>query len=452
MQTLKIDAEFKALIPAMSVDEYNGLEQSLRTEGCRDALVVWGEILIDGHNRYEICQKHGIVFKTVGMDFKDRTEAKIWIIRNQFSRRNLSDYVRAQLALSLKGFFSEKAKENQHEGINQHSLCQKSDKPSIDTKKELAQIAGVSHDTIAKVERIERQATPELKQAITDKKVSINSAVTISEMPENEQTEIVAKGVKEILAKASEIRASKAIERKEKQIKREKKYLEEALPCPHKMIKLTSEQDVIQCNALITDPPYGILSESWEPENLEKFTIEWATRWNQCGADTLSIFWSQRYLWEGRKWFDSAFSNYDFQQLLVWVYRNNKSPQSRKGFKQTWEPIYFYRRKDSARQISIGAGQWGEDCHDMDSHIAAVPQSNFNDENMKVHPAQKPVSVMTWLINATTEISEIIADPFCGSGTTGIAALRLKRQFHGIEIDSEMIKIAERRLNCYGLR
>jgi len=66
-------------------------------------------------------------------------------------RRNIADYTRVTLALKLKSFFTEKAKENQYEGINQHSLCQKSDKPSIDTKKELASIAGVSHDTIAGV-------------------------------------------------------------------------------------------------------------------------------------------------------------------------------------------------------------------------------------------------------------------------------------------------------------
>ena len=66
------------------------------------------------------------------------------------------------LTLKLKPVIAAKAKENQEQGINQYSLCQKSDKPSIDTKKEIAQAAGVSHDTIAKVERIEQQATPEI--------------------------------------------------------------------------------------------------------------------------------------------------------------------------------------------------------------------------------------------------------------------------------------------------
>ena len=60
---LKIDPEFKALIPPLTPDERAGLEASILTEGCRDALIVWGDILIDGHNRYEICTKHNIPYK-----------------------------------------------------------------------------------------------------------------------------------------------------------------------------------------------------------------------------------------------------------------------------------------------------------------------------------------------------------------------------------------------------
>lgn len=112
-QKIRIDDEFKSLIPPLSHDEFIGLEQSLLSEGCRDAIVLWNDTVIDGHNRFQICQKHGIKFSTVSREFDDRTEAKIWIIKNQFNRRNLSDYVRVTLALKLKSFFTEKAKENQ---------------------------------------------------------------------------------------------------------------------------------------------------------------------------------------------------------------------------------------------------------------------------------------------------------------------------------------------------
>ena len=57
---LTIDPEFKNLIPPLTSEEYAGLEESILAEGCRDSLVAWHGILIDGHNRYEICEKYGI--------------------------------------------------------------------------------------------------------------------------------------------------------------------------------------------------------------------------------------------------------------------------------------------------------------------------------------------------------------------------------------------------------
>ena len=213
---------------------------------------------------------------------------------------------------------------------------------------------------------------------------------------------------------------------------------------------VTAAQDVVPCAALLTDPPYGILDEPWEPKQLEFFTREWCSRWSACKADTILIFWSQRYLWDGRVWFDEALAGYEFQQLLVWHYPNNKGPQSRKGFKQTWEPIFFYRLKGSPRQVQLLDEHWGDEFHDFDCHVAAVPQSNFNDADMKQHPAQKPVEVMRWLVNAVTRAGELVCDPFAGSGTTGIAALQLGRNFHGIENNRDYLAMAKGRIATYG--
>ena len=183
-----IDSEFKSLIPPLTDDEYNGLQDSILAEGCRDALVLWGNILIDGHNRYEICARHGIPFKTIQKDFENRDAVIEWIILNQFGRRNLPAYERARLALRLKAFFTEKAKAN----LVTHTLdgyqgCQNSDKAVIDTKKELAKVAGVSHDTIAKVEKIEKAATPELKEQLRSGEISINQVYQTIKRAEKEE-------------------------------------------------------------------------------------------------------------------------------------------------------------------------------------------------------------------------------------------------------------------------
>ena len=173
-----INKEIRALIPPLSEEELEQLEANIVAEGIRDPLVTWPqpdgrEMLIDGHNRFDIaCRHNGIPFEIKRMDFQNMDEAKIWMIQNQFGRRNLSAYERSLLALKLKPLIAEKAKENQG---TRTDICQKSDK-SVDTKKELATIAGVSHDTIHKVETIEKKAPEKLKEQVRTGEKTINAA------------------------------------------------------------------------------------------------------------------------------------------------------------------------------------------------------------------------------------------------------------------------------------
>lgn len=185
MLKIVIDDEFRSLIPSLTEDEYKGLEQSILKEGCRDALVLWGDTLIDGHNRFEICTKYGLPFKTINANFQDRQAAVEWIILNQFGRRNLPAYERARLALRLKPVIAEKAKEKQREAGG--AVRQISDKAVIDTKKEIAKVSGLSHDTIAKVEKIERQAAPEVKDQLRKGELSINQAYQTVRREEKKQ-------------------------------------------------------------------------------------------------------------------------------------------------------------------------------------------------------------------------------------------------------------------------
>ncbi|HPD46118.1 MAG TPA: hypothetical protein P5279_06255 [Anaerohalosphaeraceae bacterium] len=88
---LHIDKEFKGLIPPLSAEEFRQLEENILAEGCRDPLVTWQGVILDGHNRYEICRKHNLEFQTVPkLTINDRDEAKDWIDKNQLGRRNLT--------------------------------------------------------------------------------------------------------------------------------------------------------------------------------------------------------------------------------------------------------------------------------------------------------------------------------------------------------------------------
>ncbi|MBF0345757.1 MAG: hypothetical protein HQL06_16200 [Nitrospirae bacterium] len=97
--TIIIDAEFKSTIPDLTAEEYLQLEENIVKEGCRDPLVVWKgyKVLLDGHNRYKICQAHNISYNTVEMEFSDRIDVKRWIIMNQIGKRNITNETRLYL-------------------------------------------------------------------------------------------------------------------------------------------------------------------------------------------------------------------------------------------------------------------------------------------------------------------------------------------------------------------
>jgi len=100
---IRIDEGLRAYIDPLTDDEREALERSLLAEGCRDALVLWGDLLIDGHNRYALCKKHGIPFETrQNTSFKSMDDVHLWMIENHLGRRSVSDFQRGVLALRKK--------------------------------------------------------------------------------------------------------------------------------------------------------------------------------------------------------------------------------------------------------------------------------------------------------------------------------------------------------------
>ena len=120
---LKINEEFKSLIPSLTDEEYEGLEQSIIQDGCRDRIVTWNSYIIDGHNRYEICNKHNITFEVLEKDnFASEADVKLWMIENQLGKRNLPTEARLALVYCFKEIEAGKAKVRQLANLKQFSL------------------------------------------------------------------------------------------------------------------------------------------------------------------------------------------------------------------------------------------------------------------------------------------------------------------------------------------
>lgn len=170
--TLRIDPEFQALCPPLNGDELAGLESDLVARGCLDALKTWRNLIVDGHNRFAICSKNDIWFDTVELDFASRDAAKIWIIQNQFSRRNLSPYQRAELVMKLEPLIAGEAQKRMKTGKADPVPMLAQGK----TRDVVSKQAGISHGSYDKAKVIAQKAPEEIKQDLRAGKTTINKA------------------------------------------------------------------------------------------------------------------------------------------------------------------------------------------------------------------------------------------------------------------------------------
>jgi ParB-like chromosome segregation protein Spo0J len=208
---IKINEELRLFIDPLTDSERAMLERSLLAEGCRDPLVLWGDILVDGHNRYEICQKHGIAFNTVTNDkFQNIEQVMLWMIDNQLSRRSVTDFQRGMLALRKKALLTAGEKPPAVDENHQTEGEEAAPAPATRTsRKEVAQIAGVSSHTIAQIEKIQKTAAPELIDAVRVGTISIGAAATVASLPNEEQVAAVAGGRKELRQAAKQVREAR---------------------------------------------------------------------------------------------------------------------------------------------------------------------------------------------------------------------------------------------------
>ena len=176
---LTVDPEFRDLIPPLNEEELKLLEESLVADGCESPLIVWNGVIVDGHNRYAICRKHGIPFSIQEKNFSSRDDAMLWMLRNQLGRRNLNNYQRVELVLKFEPLVKNAAEQRMMAGKAANpvpTLAQGQTKGK--TRDHLSEAAGVSHGTFAKAKKLVQSADEETKRELRAGKVTVNRAYT----------------------------------------------------------------------------------------------------------------------------------------------------------------------------------------------------------------------------------------------------------------------------------
>lgn len=146
-----IDPEFQEWLMPLSSEEYELLEKNVIETGCRDPLITWNGILIDGHHRHSICKAHNIPFIVVESALQTREDVKNWIINNQLGRRNVTPEQRNYLIGKM--YRETKNEVSNPDGINQHKEdgCNSCNQPK--TEEIIAEKFNVSPRTVHNAEK-----------------------------------------------------------------------------------------------------------------------------------------------------------------------------------------------------------------------------------------------------------------------------------------------------------
>lgn len=226
--------ELKAYIDPLTPEEHDSLERSLLAEGCRDALVLWGNVLVDGHNRFGICRQHGLPFTTVqNTRFQSMEDVHLWMIDQHLGRRSVSEFQRGVLALRKREIIAERraaaaaavvaAKAEAAQAPEQApwegdtdpvvakalASAPKVPEDALDTREALARAARLTAAQVKAIETIHQNAAPEVVAAVKSGELSLNAAAVVARLPVEEQKTAAAGGAQELKQTAKRLRDSK---------------------------------------------------------------------------------------------------------------------------------------------------------------------------------------------------------------------------------------------------
>jgi hypothetical protein len=211
-----VNEELKAYIDPLTPEEYEALERSMLAEGCRDALVLWGDVLVDGHNRYGICQKHDLPFQTVqNPRFRTIEDVHLWMIDQHLGRRSVSDFQRGVLALRKREIVAERRARaaaptaptgNEADEGPPFDVDDTPPPAPLDSRESIAKAARLSSSQVVMIEKIQKQAAPEVVAALKSGTITLNAAAAVSSLPAEEQTAAANGGKDELKQAAKRVR------------------------------------------------------------------------------------------------------------------------------------------------------------------------------------------------------------------------------------------------------
>ena len=399
MKSLKVNPEYRKLVPRPTKEEYRALEADMIEKGeATEAIIVnKQDVILDGHTRYEICLKHGLFYRTETREFDSELDEKIYVIEVNLNRRQLGIFQKIELLEPLEKLYSKKAEQKKKAGITLPSIEGKVERHGRETVSVMAKKVGTSRPTYERAKYVRDNAPEELKEkvrkGVNKGGISISRAYSdtkkIVDPPKEKEVPIL--GRKPIKLHHGDF------------------------------IEVCNQMEPESVDYIITDPPYGKEYVAFY-EELGKA----AARVLKKNGSLIAMS-GQSYLPEIM---NSLSNHLTYNWTVAYLTPGGQSTQLwQRKVNTFWKPLLWYVKDEYD-------GKW----------IGDVTRSKPNDNDKRFMGWQQSESGMADIIERFTEPEDIILDPFMGSGTTGWAALNLNRQFIGIEIDQNIFETASKRL------
>ena len=236
--------EMAELLPPLSAEQLDALEADLIKNGCYAPIIVNEDmVIIDGHNRQALCEKHDLPYTMAVFSFEDLLEAKQWALDTQKGRRNLEKWELGKIALKLKPEIEAKARANQGTRTDlSATLPESSD--TVDTRKELAEAVGLGERTMGKVIQIDENAPDAIKEALDKKELSINKGYDLTRQLQDVPDDQWEQAAAELLEYE---KAKKELKQQNAEIDRRGKVANTFCKAYEKASLLTAAEEDVRC-------------------------------------------------------------------------------------------------------------------------------------------------------------------------------------------------------------
>ena len=414
---VRIHPEFQKLIHPLAKEERSVLENNIQKNGCLDPIKVWKGYIVDGHHRHQICEKHGIAFEVLDMDFEDECGVNIWMIDNQLGRRNLTDAARIEYALKkvdlIRGVAYQRQEDSQFQKGNDLSKLDPKTRRFFERKKEkrkglvnaaVGSIAGVGARTVAKYNYVKKHSDEDTLKNLKEgtlvpfgnkgkkKKLSVDGLYRKLRAKEKNIAQPKENMIQKSFTVSANRHSNSQASRKDLPI--------EGIPTriiTHPVAELSKHVEPSSIDVIITEPPC-------KEEDIDLFDHlgDFARHSLKAGAPCVVIA-GNRFL-------------PDFIEML------------RAHLDYCWT-------------LSFNAAQGVYEAMGAQINTGWNPILVFTNGEANLKPFSDCADSLESIVEAFSYIGETICDPFCSDGSIGKVCLEKKRGFVGSDIAIEKTQV-----------